>query len=54
MNNITFSFLECALSTTAVDAKNLVVRNRVAGSGTAVRGIDACDAIATMTTRTRE
>jgi hypothetical protein len=40
-------------STTAVDTKNLEVRSRVAGSGTAVRGIGACDAMPTRTARTR-
>ena len=45
---------ETTSNTTAVDVRKLAVRTRVAGNGTAVRGIDACDAIATMTTRTRQ
>jgi hypothetical protein len=44
---------QTTLSTTAVDTKNLEVRSRVAGSGTAVRGIGACDAMPTRTARTR-
>jgi hypothetical protein len=47
------SFLTPGLSTTAVDAKNLVVRNRGAGNGIAGRGTDACAAMWTTTARTR-
>jgi CHASE3 domain sensor protein len=47
------SLEETASSTTAVDAKNPVVRNRGAGNGIAGRGTDACAAMWTTTARTR-